>query len=322
MFKAKYKFNPDTLNYDKIELTLKEKLLKIFSFLFIFSSGIALISYLVFSFYFDNSNIKELKREKKELITEYKKLNTRVDHLSLILEDLQRRDATIYRALLSAEPLPTSIVEAGTGGVSSKNEFNHIKNPNLVINTSKKIDKLSHKLVIQSKSFEEIVKLANKENKKMQCIPAILPVEKKYANIVSHFGMRLHPILKIRRMHEGVDFSAPYGSNIYATGDGIVKESRYSGGYGRLITIDHGFGYTTRYAHLSKILVRRGQKIKRGDIIGKVGNTGLSTSSHLHYEVRINNKPQNPINFYFSDISPEKYSLMVKTISNQNKKNN
>ena len=174
-------------------------------------------------------------------------------------------------------------------------------------------------MYIQSTSYDEIVKLANNKEKMFAAIPAIQPVSnKQLIRLASGFGYRIHPVYKVKKFHSGIDFSAPIGTPIYATADGKVSKAKRSGGYGKLVEIDHGFGYKTRYAHMHDFEVRKGQNVKRGQIIGYVGNTGLSTAPHLHYEIVLNNKKINPVNYFFNDLDPDEYEKVLELASIEN----
>jgi murein DD-endopeptidase MepM/ murein hydrolase activator NlpD len=192
-------------------------------------------------------------------------------------------------------------------------------NSNLVIETTKRLDQLEKQLYVQSKSFDEVYNMAIQKEKMLASIPAVQPVANKdLKRMASGFGRRIHPVYKTEMMHWGMDFSAPVGTEIYATGNGVIKKAKYQKGYGKHIVIDHGYGYETYYAHMSQFKVRVGQKIKRGEIIGYVGNTGTSTAPHLHYEVHKNGTRLNPVNFYFNDLSPEEYDKMLELSSATN----
>ena len=319
MPKYQYKFNPESLNYDKIERTSKQKFFKFLSYI-LASVFFALIIIVIFSVFFDTPEEKALKRENKELLGQYKIMNKKLHQISNVLSDIQQRDDNIYRVIFEADPIPKSIREAGFGGVNRYAKLEGYTNSELVIETAKKLDRLSNELYVQSKSYDDVIKMAKNKKKYFACIPAIAPIsDKDLIRFASGFGYRIHPIYKTRKMHTGIDLTAPTGTRVYATGDGkIVKAGMSKGGYGNRIIIDHGFGYKTVYAHLSKILVRVGKKVKRGELIGLVGSTGVSTAPHLHYEVRINNKPVNPINYYFNDITPDQYDKMILVSSMRN----
>jgi len=317
MPKRKYKYNPESLNYDQVQHTFKYKLIRILTQLTALIV-VALIVNIVISAFFDTPKEKGLKRENYNLQTQYEIINKQLNLIENTLNDLQKRDSNIYRVIFEAEPLPHSIRMAGYGGANRYKELEGYNNSELIINTAGRIDQLSRRSYIQSKSYDEIISLViNKENM-LKSIPAIMPISNNdLKRTASGWGYRIHPIYKIRKFHYGMDFTAPSGTEIYATGDGIVAEVKSSKrGYGNKIELDHGFGYRTLYAHLQGFNVRKGQKVKRGDVIGFVGNTGASTAPHLHYEVIKNNKKINPINYYFNDLSPEEYEKMIIISSN------
>jgi murein DD-endopeptidase MepM/ murein hydrolase activator NlpD len=305
MFKNRYEFNQETLSYDRIERTFKERFTKILLLGFSVFSGILLISLAVFLYFFDATDYITSQREKRMIVAQYEQLEERVEQLNAVLEELQGRDDNLYRLVLNAEPIPSSVRNAGFGGTDRYKALREFENSDLIISTTRKIDELSKKIVIQSQSYDEVIELAREKALMVRCLPAIRPVSGRESEITSYYGYRMHPILNTPRMHTGVDFAAPRGTFVYATGDGTISETHYNGGYGRQIVIDHGFGYKSSYAHLNKILVSEGQAVKRGDLIGEVGNSGLSTSTHLHYEVYLNGQMVNPINYFFDDINPE-----------------
>ena len=234
-----------------------------------------------------------------------------MDESSQILTQLQERDNNIYRAYFEANPIPEEQRKAGFGGVNRYQYLEGYDNSDLVKNATKKIDILSKQMVVQSKSLDEIVALAKEKETMLASIPAIMPVKKEdLSYVASGYKWRMHPILKIRKFHKGMDFKAPTGTPIYASGNGRVSLAQRSATFGKVVYIDHGYGYRTVYAHMSKIATRRGRKVKRGDIIGYVGNTGRSVGSHLHYEVHKNGRALNPINFYYGDLTPEEFLAM------------
>ncbi len=316
MVKHKYRFNPDSLSFDREIHTLAKKFWKGFYY-FLASLVMSVLYYIVFSFFFDTPQERGLRRENQELILQFELLNKKFDHISVVLADIQQRDDNIYRTIFEAEPIPVSIRNAGIGGVDRYSELEDLSNSKIVIETSKRLDKLSKQVYIQSKSFDEIIGLAKRKEEMIANIPAIQPVSNKdLTRVASPFGVRIHPFYKVLKMHTGMDFTAPTGTEIYATGNGVVADVVFSArGYGNTIIIDHGFGYKTLYAHLSKSLVHPGTKVKRGDVIGLVGNTGMSMAPHLHYEVRKNDEPINPINFYFNDLTPAEYDKIIELAS-------
>ncbi|HAN78880.1 MAG TPA: peptidase M23 [Bacteroidales bacterium] len=310
--REQYRYNPRTLSYDKVKFSPREIIFKLLGIVLFFSTGIFLVSFLIFSYFFDTTSYRAMQREKQQLVTQYNILLEKLEQADNVLVDIQKRDDNIYRTMLNKEPIHAAVRNAGFGGTDRYEKLRGFENSGLIIEAHKKMDVLSKRLVVQSESFDDIAKLATDYSKMLTAIPAILPVSLKEGHITSTFGFRIHPILRSYKMHTGVDFSAPRGTAIYATGDGVVEATKYLGGYGRQITINHGFGYRTRYAHLHKILVRNGQKIKRGDLIGEVGSSGLSTSNHLHYEVIHKGDLINPVDYYFNDIDPKTYSALKK----------
>jgi murein DD-endopeptidase MepM/ murein hydrolase activator NlpD len=263
-----------------------------------------------------------LKNEVKELEYYYDNLQIEVDRLNKILADMEFRDDNIYRAVLGAEPIEKSIREAGIGG---RDRYEMIREKNIlhediIVNLTESVDRLKRKMYIETKSQDEVVELAAKKEMLLAAIPAIQPVSnKELIRLASGFGVRIHPIYRVRKMHTGIDFSANIGTPIYATADGIVEELQVNfSGYGKMVEIDHGFGYRTRYAHMHGFSVRKSQRVRRGDLIGYVGNTGLSTAPHLHYEVLINGRQVDPIHYFFNDLSPAEYEKIIELASIDN----
>jgi len=313
MSKVKYKFNKKSLTFDRVQTTFRKKLLYFFTHL---STGVvfaAVVLVLAFNFV-DSPKEKAQKREIEQMKLQYRMLNDQLDRVTKVLADLQVRDDNIYRVIFEAEPIPGSIREAGIGGVDRYEKLKGYKNSELIVETEKKMDRILGKLYVQSKSFDEVFDLAKNKERMLVSIPAIQPVNNKdLRRIGSYFGTRMDPFYKVRKFHEGMDFSAPIGTEVYATGNGAIEMAGHddSGGYGNEVIIDHGYSYKTVYAHLSRIFVKPGQKILRGQIIGYIGNTGKSTSPHLHYEVRKNGIPLNPIYFFFNDITADQYQMML-----------
>jgi len=312
--KEKYIFNTETLKFEKVRITFKSIIIKVFLYI-IFCTFIGAISIIVFNIYFDSPKERILKRELQLVKLKFEELNSKIKEIENVLKDLQYRDENLYRTFFEMEPIPNEIRESGIGGALDFEEYKNISFSQLVIETMQKIQKLQNLLYVQTKSFDEIIELAINKEKWLQSIPAIIPIHPKYNyKIVSHYGWRFDPIFKgLLEFHEGIDFTCNVGTPIYATGNGkvIVAEYNYTG-YGNQVIIDHGFNYKTRYAHLSKIKVRVGQEVKRGEIIGYSGNTGKSIGPHLHYEVIKNNKAVNPIHYFFLDLTPEQYNELIK----------
>ena len=319
MSNTKYKYNPGTLSYEREEVSVTSRLYKTLGFL---ASSLVVggIFFAVFYFNFDSPKEKELVRENAQWRLQYNIINNRIAEMEKVLGNIEDRDDNIYRVIFEAEPIPSDVRKAGFGGSDRYKGLMGFNNSSEIVKTTKHLDKLSKQVYIQSKSLDDVYEMARNKEKMLASIPAIMPVAgKDLKRVASGYGMRLHPILKIRKMHTGMDFTSPTGTDIYATGDGVVVELKNSrSGYGKHIIIDHGYGYKTLYAHMVRINVRKGQKIKRGDIIGFVGNTGLSKGPHLHYEVIKNGKKINPANFYSNDLSPEEYEKMLEISSTIN----
>ena len=318
MAKIKYYYDTKTLSYKRIKLSKLEKT-KRFSY-FIFSSAIiGLIMIVTFFQFFDSPKEKRLINEINHLVNQYEIVDNKMSKIELVLDDIQKRDDNIYRTIFEADPIPTSIRKQGFGGINRYKELEGYSNSKIMIETSTKIDQITKQLYLQSKSFDEIIDLTKDKLSMLASIPAIQPVSNKnLKRMASGYGYRIHPIYKTRKMHAGMDFSAKTGTEIYATGNGTIKKVRRSKkGYGNYVEINHGYGYKTLYAHMSKFIVKQGQKVKRGELIGYVGNTGTSVAPHLHYEVIKNGKKIDPVNFYYNDLSAEEYSKMLE-ISSQN----
>ncbi len=259
----------------------------------------------------------KLLHENQILKTNYELLQNRMNNLNNTLNDLQNRDDNLYRLVLNADPIPDELRNSSLGGINKYKKLEEFPEKNLLVNTSKKLDSLIKKAYVQSKSFDEVEKLANLKQTLLSSVPAIMPIRKELLRTPpGGYGMRIHPIYKIWRMHKGMDFAVPSGSDIFATGDGVVTRVQRGGGYGIHVFIKHNYGgYETRYAHMMRAKVKQGQKVKRGDVIGYVGSTGASTGPHVHYEVRKNGQTLNPINFYTNDLSPEEYAKIIHETS-------
>jgi len=276
----------------------------------------------LYSSYFESPKELILKNEVKELEFYYDKLNKDVEALSTILNNMEHRDDNIYRVVLGAQPIEKSVRDAGVGGADRYADIRNkgIDHKDLVIALHEKVDKLRRKLYIESKSQDEVVQLAENKEKLFAAIPAIQPISnKELIALASGFGFRIHPVYKVKKMHSGIDFAAEIGTPIYATADGkVVNVDVKFSGYGKLVEIDHGFGYHSRYAHMHDFAVRVGQNIKRGDLVGYVGNTGLSTAPHLHYEVLINGVQVDPVHYFFNDLSAAEYEKILELASTEN----
>lgn len=313
MAKTKYRFNPDSLSFDKIKLGLKAVLLRSLAY-FTGSVFIAAVYGFIFTFFVDSPKEKALKREIDQMTIQYELTHKEMANLEKILEQLQETDDNLYRTIFEAEPIPLSLREGGTGGVNRYDGLEGYDNSEIVIETAKRLDIIRKKIYIQSKSFDELINLALRKEEMLSSIPAILPIyNKDLTRTASGYGLRVHPIYKIIKFHSGMDFTAPTGTEVYATGNGTVNNVlRSKRGYGNHIIIEHGFGYSSLYAHLDGFNVKKGQKVRRGDVIGYVGSTGTSLAPHLHYEVKLNGSNIDPVNFYFNDLTSEMYDRIIE----------
>ena len=313
---TKYKYNPDSLSFDKIRLGVKAILLRSLAYV-IGSIIIAVVLNFLFGLFFDSPREKALKREIEQLTLQYDLIHREMGNLEKVIEHLQETDDNLYRTIFGAEPVQATQRQAGIGGVNRYNELEGFNNSKLVIETAKKLDIIRKKVYVQSKSFDDLVLLSREKEDLLRSIPAIIPISTKdLTRIASGFGLRIHPVYKISKFHSGMDFTAPLGTEVYASGDGIVESVLSSKrGMGNYIIINHGFGYTSLYAHLESFNVKEGRKVRRGDIIGYVGNTGMSVAPHLHYEIKLNGLNVDPVNYFFNDLSPAEYEEMIEIAS-------
>jgi murein DD-endopeptidase MepM/ murein hydrolase activator NlpD len=321
MSKVKYYYDPDTLSYRKIEPKKSRRYRNIF----LFSLG-SVISGLLGLILLLNTNLLNtprelsLQREAKNYELRFELLNKKMEQMEYVLGNIEDRDNNIYRLYFEANPIPEEQRKAGFGGINRYKSLEGFNNSEMITSTSKRLDIIQKQMVIQSKSLDEITKLAEEKEKLLLAIPAIQPVNnEELTRMASGFGWRSDPFTKARKMHRGMDFTAPKGTPIYASGDGVVKRAdNNASGYGKHIRIDHGYGYMTLYGHLSKYNVKRRQKVKRGDLIGFVGSTGRSEAPHLHYEVWKEGERINPINFYYGSLSAEEFENMLKYATQEN----
>jgi murein DD-endopeptidase MepM/ murein hydrolase activator NlpD len=321
MAKIKYYYDTETCKYERVKAKTSDVILNalgIFAFTVILAVGMMFL----YTEFFPHPKLVVLENRISEQKFYINKLNRDFDQLNEILDGIEKRDDGIYRAVLGAEPIDKSIREAGVGGSDRYADIREkdVLDKEIVIDLYEKVDKLRRKIYIESKSQDELVKLANNKEKLFAAIPAIQPVSNKQLRaLASGFGMRTHPIYKVRKMHSGIDFAASIGTPIYATADGkvVLVDVKFSG-YGKRVDIDHGFGYTTRYAHMHDFAVRPGQNVKRGDLIGYVGDTGSSTAPHLHYEVLINGAQVNPVHYFYNDLSAGEYEKILELASIEN----
>ncbi len=317
MGRSKHKFDSESLRYVKIELTTRQRILKALPTILTTIFLAALLTYLYPKIYESPTEMK-LNRELNQLSLQYEILNQQFDKVEAVLKEIENRDDNIYRTIFSAEPVPSSVRSAGFGGSDRYDDIRGYDYSDLVIETSTRLDKITKRIVVQSKSYDEVVKMAISKEKMLSSVPAIQPISNKdLTRVASGWGWRIHPIYKIRKFHYGIDFTGPVGTDIYATGDGVVEVVEISRiGYGKQIVIDHGFGYQTLYGHLSKFNVKQGDVVKRGDVIGYIGDSGTSTAPHLHYEVIQSGKKVDPRNYFFMDLTPVEYDRMIELSSN------
>jgi murein DD-endopeptidase MepM/ murein hydrolase activator NlpD len=316
MMAKKYHINPDTLAMERVEQGFGYWLRRSGWYIF---GGICLgaVFFFVFFLVFPSPREMQLKQQNQNLEAELAMLNNQVDQMRVVLNDLSQRDDNLYRVLFGAEPIPLAVRQGAARKITYYEELARMTNSQLMADLALKVDLLEKGLYLQAKSYDDLVEMAKTQEVKMENIPAIQPVmNKDLTRVASGYGVRIDPVYHVRRMHTGMDFTAPVGTDVYATGNGTVTFVGWKQGYGNTVVVDHGFGYSTLYAHLYKQLVRVGQKVKRGDIIALVGNTGKSTGPHLHYEVRLQNHPIDPRNFYFYDLSPEDYDKMIQLSNN------
>jgi murein DD-endopeptidase MepM/ murein hydrolase activator NlpD len=321
MARIKYYYDTETCKYERIKTSTGDIVLNTLGIISL-TLAMAVGLLILYSSYFESPKELILKNEVKEMEFYYENLQVEVENLKKQLVNMEYRDDNIYRVVLGAEPIDKGIRDAGVGGLD---RYEDIKKKNtihedIIVSLSESVDKLRRKIYIESKSQDDVVGLAESKEKLFAAIPAIQPISnKQLIALASGFGMRIHPIYKVKKMHTGIDFAAAIGTPIYATADGVIDKLNVSfSGYGKTIEIDHGFGYRTRYAHMHGFAVQQGQKVKRGDLIGYVGDTGLSTAPHLHYEVFVNGIHANPVHYFFNDLNPAEYEKIIELASIEN----
>ena len=272
-----------------------------------------LFAILLFTF-FKSPKEKMQARELEYMKLQYEILNDRLDNLELLMTDMEQRDNNLYRVMFEADPIPNSVRRSGFSDADRYADMYGYINSSQVVNASRKLDVIASQLYHQSVSYDTLFALARNKSDMLAHIPAIFPLkETEIKYISSYFGYRPDPIYKISKFHSGIDFSTAMGTEAYATGDGVVFDvERNDWGYGNMVILDHGYGYKTRYAHLKKAAVRKGQKVKRGQLIGYIGNTGKTTGVHLHYEVLKNDVQIDPINFFYNDLTPDQYNQILE----------
>lgn len=314
--KKKYKINPETLAMEQVEHGFRYWIRQ--TGIYILAGIVIGILFLyLFLTFIPSPREKQLLREKASLESQLEVLNIQVDQMQVVMTDLQQRDDNLYRVLFGAEPIPLNVRQGAQRKIDYYEQIAQMTNSELAADLALKVDLLEKEIYVQAKSYDEVAQMAKEQEIRMENIPAIQPVmNKDLKRVASGYGMRIDPVYHVRKFHQGMDFTAPMGTEVFATGNAKVDFAGWKQGYGNTVILDHGYGYKTLYAHLYKILVRKGQKVRRSDIIALVGNTGKSTGPHLHYEVRLNNKPVDPRNYYFYDLSPEEYDQMIQLSNN------
>lgn len=319
MRKVYYIFNPTTRTYDRVYPNLAQRFLTLLRrfLLFVIFGG---LSFLAFFLLIETPSMKDLQAENSKLLSQYSILSQRLDDAMEVLEDIQQRDDNMYRVVLNSEPVSSTVRNAGYGGTNRYNELMNMDNSALVVETTQKMDMLAKQLYIQIKSFDELVKLSKEQDDYLKHIPAIQPIANRdLKRTASGYGRRIDPVYKVPKFHHGMDFSCDVRTPIYATADGKVVSAKWESGYGWTVELDHGYGYSTRYAHLHSFTVKKGQQVVRGEQIALSGNSGKSTGPHLHYEVVVNGKKVNPINYYFMDLDADGYDEMLRMAENHGK---
>jgi len=323
MARKKYYYDTETCRFEPVKVSKVDVALNLTGLLF---ASVAIGIGLVFSYQtlFPTEKEVALKEENKQLLEKYELLDKELSSISSMLGELQHRDDNIYRVIFEAEPIAKEVRRGGSGGTRGSQLFQSLLNQDLaredvILGSLSKIEQLKKQMFVQTKSYDKIIALCKDKEAMSKAIPAIQPLPKrKNISFASGFGMRMHPIYKTMKMHTGVDISAPTGTPIYAAGDGKVIKAEWGNGYGNEVEIDHGFGYITKYAHMSAFSVKQGQKVKRGQEIGKVGSTGTSVSPHLHYEVIHNGEKVNPVHYFFKSLTPDEYNDILKQAKMEN----
>ncbi len=322
MSKVKYYYDPETLSYKKVERQRRQTLRNIAVFIMA-SACFGLLSYYTVSQFYDSPALRKERREREFLEIELESTYADLKNLKLILEDIERRDNTIYRIYFDAVPISPEQRQSGFGGVNRYEGYEGYNNSDKIIALKKEVDVLKKRIAIQSESLDEIAVLAANKEALLAAIPAIQPVRNQdLTRMASGYGYRTDPFNKVRKFHYGMDFTAPRGTPVFATGDGVVERAdANASGYGNHIRINHGFGYTSLYAHLRNVKpynVRVGQRVKRGEVIGYVGSTGRSQAPHLHYEIFKGEERINPINFYYGNMTPAEFNALLRAAQEEN----
>ena len=310
-----YRYNPDTDNFERHYPTLRSRLTTLGRYLTV---GLAIgVGFFVLMFYvFDAPTERKLKEENSKLKSQYAILEKRLDNSIKVMEDIRNRDDNFYRVMMQMDPLSSKERFSGLENDTKFENLSHLKDAELLARMNRSIDLLEHQIYSQSVSFDQLREAAGEQKDKIARIPSVMPISGHDYTISSGYGYRRDPVYGTAKFHEGLDFAAATGTPVFATADAVVDSAERKDAYGNCIDLNHGYNYMTRYAHLSQILVKPGQHVKRGDVIGKVGSTGKSSGSHLHYEVRFKGEPQNPVHYYFMDLTPQQYIDMIQLAEN------
>lgn len=324
MAKIKYYYDTETCRYERARITSSDVVLNMLGFLSV-ALLLAVAIVLLYNTYYDSPTEKQLKKENQELLTYYEKLKSEMTEVNNMVTALEERDDNIYRKIYEAEPLPATVRQAGHGGVEAYKKIieKGLHDEELVINTFREIDKLKRKARIQNQSFDQVMQMARKNKEILSSLPVIQPIEnEELTKLASGYGMRINPFHKGRVKHSGIDFAAPRGAEVFATGNGEVKaiknNSKLETGYGNYIEIDHGFGYITKYAHLGKLKVAVGEQVQRGQVIALVGSSGGSVAPHVHYEVIKDKKKIDPVNFLIQGLNDDDYKKLLDLATHEN----
>lgn len=314
--KVFYRYNPVTEQYERVFPGRRQRIFTVVR-AYVWAIAVVVLAAAWLYSVFELPRERELRLENERLEARVDLLGRRADEAIAVMENIAERDNNFYRAMMQAEPLSAA---GRYAGLERQRIFDHIDSlpdAELVMSVRAKLDRLDRMIVSQVESFDYLVALADSQKLRASHTPAIQPVPEKFLRtMASGYGVRRDPVYGTSKFHEGMDFSAPPGTPVYATADGVVRTSSWQGAYGNMVEVDHGFNYTTRYAHLSKLIATPGQTVHRGDLLGLVGNTGKSTGPHLHYEVRYKGQPQNPVHYYYYDLTPEQYDEIISLAEN------
>ena len=309
MAKSQFKFNPEELNYRKLDKSLGSRIWR--GVIYVFAILVmAVLLNVVYSLFFDTPRERQIRRENEMLLEQYEALSERKQRVDTVMQEVEQIDRDIYRVIFETEPVPSD--DSQDAGLSYQRLL-RTSDEEIVSTSARKLDSMIRHINRTESLYDMLMIKGENRLEMLPSLPAIQPIENRDLTLIaSGFGHRIHPIYKIPKMHNGIDFSAPVGTPVYATGDGLVQSVTNSArGLGNQIVIDHGFGYTTLYACMDEMNVRRGERVKRGELIGTVGNSGLSVAPHLHYEVHLNGVAMNPVNYFFLELTPGDYDRLI-----------